>query len=79
MDQFILDIATNIPIVAFALWVYHRESGRVDKKDEVILQLSKETTAGIVKVSDNLGDLARSINKLDESIEAILRHHPKEE
>lgn len=72
-EQIIWEALSNIPMVAFALWVYHRESARVDKKDQVILELTKETTAGIVKVSENLGQLAKAIDKLDDSIEEILR------
>jgi len=73
IEEILLQTATNIPIVAFALWVYHRESARVDKKDAVILELSKEVSAGMVKVSENLAALSKSIEKLDQAIEAILR------
>lgn len=73
IDELLLKTIANIPIVAFALWVYHRESARVDKKDSVILELSKEVSAGMTKVSDNLAALSKSIEKLDQAIEAILR------
>jgi len=63
----------NVPVVAMAVFIYLRESSRVDRKDAQLLELTTTITDANVKVAEHLSSLSRSIDKLDDSIEEVMR------
>jgi hypothetical protein len=73
MEEWIINLATELPLVGFAIFIYLRESKRVDKKDIQLLNLTESVTNGNVKVSEHLAGLARSIDKLDAAIDEMMK------
>ena len=74
IPPWIAEIVGNVPVVAMAVFIYFRESSRVDRKDAQLLELTKTITDANVKVAEHLSTLSRSIDKLDDSIEEIMRY-----
>jgi hypothetical protein len=73
IPPWIAEIVGNVPVVAMAVFIYLRESSRVDRKDAQLLELTTTITDANVKVAEHLSSLSRSIDKLDDSIEEVMR------
>ena len=73
MPSWIAEVVGNVPVVAMAVFIYLRESSRVDRKDAQLLELTTTITDANVKVAEHLSSLSRSIDKLDDSIEEVMR------
>ena len=73
IPAWIAEIVGNVPVVAMAVFIYLRESSRVDRKDAQLLELTTTITDANVKVAEHLSSLSRSIDKLDDSIEEVMR------
>lgn len=73
VPPWIAEVIGNVPVVAMAVFIYLRESSRVDRKDAQLLELTTTITDANVKVAEHLSSLSRSIDKLDDSIEEVMR------
>ena len=68
----LIEAFSNLPVVVFALFIYYKESKRVDEKDKELSSLIEKVTANQAKTSEHLDRLSQSIDRLDGSIDDLL-------